>query len=409
MINKILIITDDFVHDSKKSGAILIKDLADAINATTGFSSIVLAPDVSSIKIKKTQLNGIDTILFPSGKIKNTNFIARAINEYLLSYRIKKCYKYIKSEEISGIIYYSPSIFFGSAVKYFKNKFNCYSYLILRDLFPQWTIDLGIIKKNSLRHLFFKYFEKINYLHADKIGVMSESNLKIFSTRSDFKKFEVLPSWQKPIKTEVNRALLSEFGLAELIDKFVFFYGGNIGLAQGIETLLALAKSLINNKNIHFVFIGQGDAVNLLKDISYTNISYLVSIKPELYYQLVSNFDVGLISLHPNHTAHNYPGKIWGYMSLNKPTIGVINKGNDLKELINDNNAGLVCTHDEGLDKLTNHCIKLSNNLSLKNEQGLNSYSIILEFTPEKTANQVLRFLNHNAHAIQSKFSKESR
>lgn len=392
MIKKILIITDDFVHDSEKSGAILIKDLADAINATNNFSSIVLAPDVCSIKIKKILLNGIETILFPSGKIKNTNFILRAYNEYMLSHRIKKCYKYIKSEEISGIIYYSPSIFFGSAVKYFKNKFNCYSYLILRDLFPQWTVDLGIIKKNSFPHLFFKYFEKINYLHADKIGVMSESNLKIFSKRSDFKKFEVLPSWQKPIKTETNRALLKEYGLAELIDKFVFFYGGNIGLAQGIETLLALSKSLIHKKNIHFVFIGQGDAVNLLKDISLTNISYLVSLKPELYYQLVSNFDVGLISLHPNHTAHNYPGKIWGYMSLNKPTIGIINKGNDLKELINDNNAGLVCTHDEGIDKLTTHCIKLSNNLSLKNEQGLNSYSIILEFTPEKTANQILSF-----------------
>ena len=79
-------------------------------------------------------------------------------------------------------------------------------------------------------------------------------------------------------------------------------------------------------------------------------------------------------------------------MSLNKPTIGIINKGNDLKELINDNNAGLVCTHDEGIDKLTTHCIKLSNDLSLKNEQGLNSYSIILEFTPEKTANQILSF-----------------
>ena len=277
MINKILIITDDFVHNSEKSAAILIKDLADAINATNKFSSIVIAPDVNSNKIEKLLLNGVETILFPSGKIKNTNLILRAYNEYMLSYRIKKCYKQIKSEEISGIIYYSPSIFFGSAVKYFKNKFNCYSYLILRDLFPQWTVDLGIIKKNSIPHLFFKYFERINYFHADKIGVMSESNLKIFSSRTDIKKFEILPNWQKPIKIETNREILKEFGLEELSDKFVIFYGGNIGLAQGIEILLSLSKSLIHKKNIHFVFIGQGDSVNLLKDKTLTNVSYLDS------------------------------------------------------------------------------------------------------------------------------------
>ena len=50
---------------------------------------------------------------------------------------------------MSGIVYYSPSIFFGNAVKYLKNKFNCFSYLILRDLFPQWSVDVGLIKKNS--------------------------------------------------------------------------------------------------------------------------------------------------------------------------------------------------------------------------------------------------------------------
>ena len=393
MTKKILIITDDFIHNSEKSGAILIKDLADAINVTDNFSSIVIAPNINSSKIEKLELNGVETILFPSGKIKNANFISRTYNEYMLSFKIKKCYKHIKSEDIFGIIYYSPSIFFGNAVKFLKKKFNCFSYLILRDLFPQWTVDLGIIKKNSFPHLFFKYFERINYLHADKIGVMSESNLEIFSKRSDFKKFEVLPSWQKPIKIKKNKELLKEYGLEELIHKFVFFYGGNIGMAQGIETLLTLSKSLFHKKNIHFVFIGQGNAVNLLKDKSLTNISFLDSIKPDLYYELVSNFDVGLVSLHPNHTAHNYPGKIWGYMSLNKPIIGIVNKGNDVKELINDNNAGLVCTHNEGIDKLTTHSIKLSNDLALRNNQGLNSYSIILKFTPEKTANQILSFL----------------
>ncbi len=393
MTKKILLLTDDFVHDSKKAGAILIKDLADAINATSKFSSIVLAPNVNSKKIEKIVINGVETILFPSGKIKNTNFYLRTYNEFMLSYRIKKCYVHIKSEDIAGIIYYSPSIFFGNAVKYFKNKFNSYSYLILRDLFPQWAVDLRIIKKNSLPHLFFKYFEKINFLHADRIGVMSESNLKIFNKRLDFWKFEVLQNWQKPIKTNANGDLLKKYGLETLRDKFVFFYGGNIGLAQGIDTLLSLSKSLLHKKNIHFVFVGRGDAVNLFKDPLLTNVSYIESLEPQLYYDFVSNFHVGLVSLHPNHTAHNHPGKVLGYMLLKKPIIGIVNYGNDLKELINDNDAGFICSHIDGIEPLTNYCIQLSKNLELSSRQGLIAYSIILHFTPEKTASQILRLI----------------
>ena len=88
------------------------------------------------------------------------------------------------------------------------------------------------------------------------------------------------------------------------------------------------------------------------------------------------------------------PGKIWGYMSLNKPIVGVVNKGNDVKYLINDHNAGLISTHDEGLKKLTTHCIKLSKDMSLKNEQGRNSYALMLGFTPENTADQIVSFFN---------------
>jgi hypothetical protein len=392
--NKILIITDDFIHNSQKSGSILIKDLAIAINNTKYFSSIVLAPDINSEKIRKVNLVGIETILFPSGKLKNTNFIKRLFNEYMLSRRVKRCYSFINNEDVAGIVYYSPSIFFGNSVKYFKNKFKCFSYLILRDLFPQWTVDIGLIKKNSIIHLIFKYFEHINYLNADKIGVMSEANRNIFASRPDFEKFEVLYNWQNPVTFFKNEDVFNKRNLMFLKEKFVFFYGGNIGLAQGIDTLLNLADSLLDLTNIHFVFIGEGDAVNRITDKALSNVTHINSLSQVEYFELAVNFHVGLFSLHKNHSAHNYPGKIWGYMSLHKPIIGVVNDGNDLKEMINLNKAGLVCSHYEGINKLTEHCLNLYNDKALLARQGLNSSMVILKFSPKNTAKQILNSLN---------------
>ena len=223
MTKKILIITDDFIHNSEKSCAVLIKDLSHAINESDNFSSIVVAPNPNSNEIEKLYIDNIFTILFPSGNTKNTNYILRTYHEYRFSSRIKKCFHLIKSDDIFGIVYYSPSIFFGNAVNYLKKKLDCHSYLILRDLFPQWVVDIGLIKKNSIPHLIFKYFEKINYDAADKIGVMSKSNLGLFSSRNDYYKFEILSNWQKAIHISKKPELLQKFNLLELKDKFVFF------------------------------------------------------------------------------------------------------------------------------------------------------------------------------------------
>ncbi len=261
---KIIIITDDFIHNSQKAAAVLIKELAVAINKKSLLCSIVIAPDVNANSIKRLKIEGIDTIIFPSGKFKNINLLRRVYNEYMLSSRIKKCFPLLVDEDVLGLVYYSPSIFFGSAVKYFKNKLNCSSYLILRDLFPQWLVDVGIIKKNGIVHVILKYFERISLNNADRVGVMSRGNLKLFSNKIDFNKYEVLYNWQSCQDIIKVTSSLKKYGLEKLKDKFVFFYGGNIGLAQGIDTLLDLANSLVTYKKIQFLYIGQGDAVNLI-------------------------------------------------------------------------------------------------------------------------------------------------
>ena len=118
MIKKILIITDDFIHNSQKASAVLIKELAIAIDKSSSYKSIVIAPDIESNYIKRFKIESIDTITFPSGKLKNTNLFRRVFNEYKLSIGVKRCYPLIDIEDVSGVVYYSPSIFFGEAVRF---------------------------------------------------------------------------------------------------------------------------------------------------------------------------------------------------------------------------------------------------------------------------------------------------
>ena len=133
--------------------------------------------------------------------------------------------------------------------------------------------------------------------------------------------------------------------------------------------------------------------INLIVEKGLPNVTYINSLSQSEYFELAINFNVGLFALNKDHTAHNFPGKIWGYMSLNKPIIGFVNKGNDVKELINQNNAGLVCSHDEGIDKIYQHCLELFRNNELLNRQGKNSSKLILKFSPENAAKKIFNSL----------------
>lgn len=369
----ILLITDDFLPYSTKISARMMHDLALSMQ-DDGNKVTVLAPHVQLNKpMLITNIDGVETIFFRSGKLKNIGKIKRAINETLLPIRAWRASKqYFLKNHYDIIVYYSPSIFFGGLVRKLKNIWQAKSYLVLRDIFPQWAVDNGMINSNSLIHKYFQYFEKVNYQAADKIGVMSIANMQFFQNKTNFHKYEVLYNWiaiNPP--TPASNTFRKKLGLDE---KIIFFYGGNIGQAQHMINLIAIAKHFQNSVNVHFLFVGQGDEVNLLLqkkvEFNLNNMTYLSAISQNEYNELVREIDIGMFSLHPKHTTHNFPGKLMGYMEASKPILGVVNAGNDLQELICNTQCGYVSTVCD--DVLLAQATQLAESLELRNVMGAN-------------------------------------
>jgi glycosyltransferase involved in cell wall biosynthesis len=343
---RILLIVDDYLPHSIKVAAKMMHELALEF-IEQGHEITVLTPQpLQKEHLLIQELDGIKVLRFRSGEIKNIGKIKRAINETLLSHHAWKAAKsYFKQNPCDGIVYYSPSIFWGRLVKQLTKLWNCKSYLILRDIFPQWTLDNGLMKKNSPIYLYFKFFEWINYKSANTIGVMSPSNLDFFKSKiQDISKFEVLYNWADiPDIPEPSNSFRKKLNLE---NKIVLFYGGNIGHAQKMTILVDLAKHFANNPDVHFLFVGKGDEVELILNEkgkhNLANVTYLPSVDQNTYFEMLNEFDIGLFSLHPDHKTHNFPGKLLGYMAYSKPILGCANKGNDLKEIVNKAKAGIV-------------------------------------------------------------------
>lgn len=390
---KLLLIVDDYLPHSIKVAAKMMHELALEFKKN-GYEVTVLSPKpLQKEQLLIQELDGIRILFFRSGETKNIGKTKRAINETLLSfYAWQSAKKYFTDNHFDGIVYYSPSIFWGGLIRRLQKFWGCKSYLILRDIFPQWTVDNGLMKKNSIIYKYFKYFEKINYKYANRIGVMSPSNLSFFETQGyDTSKFEVLFNWaQTPEIPQSENTFRKELNLK---NKIVLFYGGNIGHAQKIINLIQLAHRFKDSTDVHFLFVGKGDEVDLIKKEkekhNLTNITYLPPVDQTTYSKMLNEFDIGLFSLHPDHKTHNFPGKLLGYMAYSKPILGCVNPGNDLKDIVNNAEAGIVVNSDdeEGLYLAAKSLIESE---SLRNKMGLNGRELLAkQFSVESACSQI--------------------
>ncbi|MEN6320687.1 MAG: glycosyltransferase family 4 protein [Syntrophaceae bacterium] len=384
---------------STMSSAKLMHDLAVELYRQ-GHEPVVLAPDENiNSDCEISNEDNIEIVRIKTGRIKSAPKIFRAVNEIRLSKVLwTKGEKYLKKNKFDLIVYYSPTIFFGAFVKQAKSYYGCPSYLILRDIFPKWALDAGVIKEG----LIYRYFQRKEiqqYDVADVIGVQSPANLSYFSEDEALTKYniEVLYNWTMLEERNIPVSHYREkFGLN---GRIVFFYGGNIGVAQDIDNIVRLAESLRNETKAHFLLVGDGSEFDRLKSIiaekNLSNMMIHESVDQEQYLAMLSEFDIGLISLDKKLKTQNLPGKMLGYMYHSLPSLASINPGNDLKEIFEKYEAGLVSINGE--DRIFHdNAVRLLQDEPLRRQMGRNARSLLEDtFSAEKAARQVLsHFVN---------------
>jgi glycosyltransferase involved in cell wall biosynthesis len=380
---------------STKSCAKLIHDLANRFSDLDNNVTIITLSEEINEKIQIEVVNNIKIIRIKTGKISaSTNKLSRAINEMSISYKVWRYGKeYFLNNKSDLLIWYSPTIFFGKAINKIKKLNNAKTYLILRDIFPQWALDFGILKKGII-YYYFKMMELYQYKQADVIGVQSPSDLEYFKKNNLYQKYkiEILYNWTQ-VQNEVliKSTYRKKFNLTH---KVVFFYGGNMGIGQDIDNILRLAKNLIKQPTAHFLLVGGGNDFErikqLIKSEKLLNVTLKKAVEQKEYLSMLSEFDIGLISLNKNFTTSNFPGKMLGYMEFSMPMLISLNKGTDLEILIKKTNSGLTSINGDD-ETFKNNALLLIQNSNLREKMSLNSKNLLFDkFTTEIASTKIL-------------------
>lgn len=302
--------------------------------------------------------NGAHILNIKTLNIQKTNIIEKGIGtliiEYQFDYAISKYWSDIKFDLV---LYSTPPITFNRIIAKVKRRCGARSYLMLKDIFPQNAVDLGIMKEGGLLHRIFRRKEKQLYELSDRIGCMSPANCRYVikhNTHVDPVKVEICPNAievmpQTEISIVEKSILLSKYGIP--FDKTLFIYGGNLGKPQGLEFLINVLAINEKRTNSFIVIVGSGTEYPMLSawfDKYKPYNSKLVStLEKKEYDRLVGICDVGLVFLHPKFTIPNFPSRILSYLENKMPVLLATDINTDVGKIAEDNGFGFWCENGD--------------------------------------------------------------
>lgn len=332
----------------RTSGAVQLRDLSLEF-VRQGHEVTVMIPSSDLVDGWKIESwCGVQIIRLKAPKTKDIDYVRRTLGEFLMPLAMLRNLRKspLARQRWDGVVWYSPTIFFGPMVNALKKASDCRSYLVIRDIFPQWAVDMKLMGR-GLPYLFFKAIEKFQYSVADVIGVQTSGNAPYVApwARKAKRRVEVLQNW---LANSADAGCSIVVAASKLAGRTIFVYAGNMGVAQGMGVLIDLAERLQGRTDLGFIFVGRGsDADRLRIDAStrgLDNVAFFDEIDPGEIPGLYAQCHVGLVVLDPRHKTHNIPGKFLSYMQSGLPVLASINPGNDLVELIQVERVGLVCT-----------------------------------------------------------------
>ena len=381
----------------RASGAVQLRDLSrEFVRQGHSIDVILPAADLATCWDLE-DFDGLQVFRLRAPKNKDINYLSRTINELLMPFAmIRNLHKSpLAKKRWDGVIWHSPTIFLGPLANALMKASRCKGYLIIRDIFPEWAADMGLMSR-GLPYKFFKAVANYQYSVADVIGVQTQGNEAYFETwrQRDERRLEVLQNW---LSDAPDAGCSIEIAKTPLAGRKVFVYAGNMGIAQGMGILLDLAEKLIDRSDVGFLFVGRGSEVKNLAANSQLrglkNVLFQEEIHPDEIPGLYAQCHVGLVALDPRHKSHNIPGKFLTYMQSGLPVLANINAGNDLVQIIKDERVGQVCDSNQ-LAELLDSAEKLISQIESDTDIHVRCKSLFSrEFQVEKAVKQIVNAL----------------
>lgn len=351
---RIALIADTF-PPLRTSGAVQLRDLAREF-ARQGHELTVMLP--ASDLDRPWQIEDFDgarILRLKAPRTKDIGLVRRTLAEFAMPFAMSRNLRRspLADETWDGVAWYAPSIFHGPLASRLKRTSGCRGYLIIRDIFPEWAVDMGLMGR-GLPYRFFDAVARYQYSVADVIGVQTPGNRHYFEkwAGKPGRRLEVLQNW---LDAPADAPCTIQVADTPLAGRKILVYAGNMGVAQGLDIILDLAERLAPRRDVGFLLTGRGSDAERLRTGAAArqldNVVFRDEIHPDEIPALYAQCSAGIVALDHRHRSHNIPGKFLTYMQSGLPVLANVNAGNDLVSIIRSEEVGVACESNR-LDEL---------------------------------------------------------
>jgi colanic acid biosynthesis glycosyl transferase WcaI len=281
-----------------------------------------------------------------------------------------------------AVVVFSPPFLLGWVGKIFATLWQCPLVVNVQDLPLDAATSLGMVGRGWFSRT-VSALERMVYRGADQVATISRGMVNALRTKGvATEKLALVPNWiavsrECPASGDFRRVH------PEAEEKFLVAYAGNLGVKQGMDCLLRLAKAVERDGRFHFFLIGDGaDKPRLLAmtdELRLENTTFLQLLGPEDYRAMLADVDVVFVAQKRGAGDNFFPSKLLGVMAQSKPMLVAADPAGELARAVEEWNCGRVVSPDD-IPGLAQRLKELASDTQLRGLLGRNGRREVMAF-----------------------------
>ncbi len=339
----------------------------------------IIRPEYRGLFVKRERVEGIDLLRTWVYCTANKGFFKRILNflSFLFSSLILGAAMTRRPDVVVGT---SPQ-FFCAVAAYGLSLIKGAPFVFeVRDIWPQSAVELGVLK-NRWAISALEAIEMHLYRHAALIVPVAESTRDYLVAKGvPSEKIKVIPNGVD--MRYLSSAVAKPFQIRQqlgLQDKFIVSYIGTHGMSHALEIVLNAARVFSDDRELHFLFVGEGAEKEKLKqmaaELQLQNVTFIDEQSREALLSYYRLSDVSLVPLKRLPIFRKVlPSKLFELMGTGCPVICSVE--GEAARLVARAEAGL-CIEPESVEALVDGVNYLRSNRQLCQKLSVNGQQFV--------------------------------